>query len=149
MADSEAAQLLVSKAMQDDEDNSDNDDMEGGGSGLHLDGLRHLCVTAPMPLDEAGAMSEGKVAFERYIHRAATEVHRNSTVRDPHLGLAWRITMTTCFSNRPPRSSSQRFGRSPPKEHPKDRLQLFHHNEAFLFSLVRNHSQSRQRRCAF
>ena len=73
--EADEAQLLVTKAMQDGEDSSDDEDGSGGSrSGVQLDGIRHLSVMMPTPLDEAGVMAQGKLEFERYIHRAATEV---------------------------------------------------------------------------
>ena len=73
--EADEAQLLVTKAMQDGDESSDDEDGSGGGrSGVQLDGIRHLSVMMPTPLDEAGVMAQGKLEFERYIHRAATEV---------------------------------------------------------------------------
>mmetsp|Transcript_70079 Transcript_70079/g.137773 ORF Transcript_70079/g.137773 Transcript_70079/m.137773 type:complete len:385 (-) Transcript_70079:187-1341(-) len=72
MVEQTDAQLLVTKAMQEDEENSSDED-GGIGERFELGALRHLSVLDPTPLDEAGVMAEGKLSFERYIHRAATE----------------------------------------------------------------------------
>jgi hypothetical protein len=78
--EADEAQLLVTKAMEAGEDSSDDENCTGGGrSGVQLDGIRHLSVMMPTPLDEAGVMAQGKLEFERYIHRAATEVENASS----------------------------------------------------------------------
>ena len=68
----EDAQDLVNKVMDGDDESSS--DEEGAGSGVQLDGLRHLSVLDPTPLDESALAGAGAEGFERLIHAAATQV---------------------------------------------------------------------------